>query len=74
MSKEKYSANHRVARLRVILLSLLGTIVVVTGMLYYKSEQIILSAKGYIFGDPLVITDVSRVNAMLTVGRETSCT
>lgn len=42
MSKEKISASRRVARLRVILLSLLMTIVVVVGMLYYKSEQIIL--------------------------------
>lgn len=70
MAKEKNFASRRVACLRVILLSLLGTIVIVAGMLYYKSEQIILGAEGYIFGYPLVITDVSRVNAMLTLGPE----
>ena len=70
MAKEKNFASRRVARLRVILLSLLVTIVVVAGVLYYKSEQIIMGAEGYIFGYPLVITDVSRVNAMLTLGPE----
>jgi hypothetical protein len=58
MTKEKNSDNRHVVRLRAILLSLLLTIVVVTGVLYYKSEQIILGAEGYIFGYPLVITDV----------------
>jgi len=70
MAKEKNFASRSVVRLRVILLSLLVTIVVVAGVLYYKSEQIILGAEGYIFGYPLVITDVSRVNAMLTLGPE----
>jgi hypothetical protein len=70
MTKEKNSASRRIARMRVMLLSLLVTIVVVAGVLYYKSEQIILGAEGYIFGYPLVITDVSRVNAMLTLGPE----
>ena len=70
MIEENNSASRRVVRLRIVLFSLLVTTVVVVGVLYYKSEQIILGAEGYIFGYPLVITDVSRVNAMLTRGPE----
>lgn len=70
MTKEKNYASRRVTRLRVVLLFLLVTIVALAGVLYYKSEQIILGAEGYIFGYPLVITDVSRVNAMLTLCSE----
>lgn len=70
MTKDKSAAGRRVARLRLILLSLLVTIAAAAGVLYYKSEQIILGAEGYIFGYPLVITDVSRVNALLTLGPE----
>lgn len=39
-------------------------------VLYAKSEQIVLGAEGYIYGYPLVITDVTRANAALTVGPE----
>jgi len=70
MTEEKYSTGRRVVWLRFVLLSLLVTIMVVVGLLYYKSEQIILGAEGYIFGYPLVITDVSRVNAMLSLRPE----
>ena len=49
MSKENISASRRVARMRVVLLSLLVTIVVVAGVLYYKSEQIIRGAGQFLW-------------------------
>ena len=39
-------------------------------MLYLKSEMIVLGAEAYIYGYPLVITDVTRANAALTLGPE----
>ena len=48
---------------------LLGLLVVGYG-LYAKSEQIVLGAEAYIFGYPLVIMDVTRVNAAQTLGPE----
>ena len=39
-------------------------------VLYAKSEQIVLGAEAYIYGYPLVITDVTRVNSALNMGPE----
>lgn len=39
-------------------------------VLYTKSEFIVLGAEGYIFGYPLVITDVTRANSALALGPE----
>jgi hypothetical protein len=57
-------------RLRRALLIFVLVLVGVGGILYAKSEQIVLGAEGYIYGYPLVITDVTRANAALTVGPE----
>ncbi len=70
MTKVKISANRRLARLKLVLLAIILPTVVVVGTLYYKAEQIILGAEGYIFGYPLVIMDVTRANAELIVGPE----
>jgi hypothetical protein len=53
--------------------ALLISVLALLGMglvLYAKSEQIVLGAEGYIYGYPLVITDVTRANAALTMGPE----
>lgn len=54
---------------RALLLSLLP-LIVTSGVLYLKSEQIVLGAEAYIYGYPLVITDVTRANAALSLGPE----
>ncbi len=54
---------------RVLLLSMLPLLGVGV-VLYAKSELIVLGAEGYIYGYPLVITDVTRANAALTIGPE----
>ncbi len=54
---------------RTLLLSL-PVLLAVGIVLYAKSEQIVLGAEAYIYGYPLVITDVTRANAALTVGPE----
>jgi hypothetical protein len=38
------------------------------GVAYWKAEFIVLGAEGYVFGYPLVIMDVTRQNAALTLG------
>lgn len=42
----------------------------IAALLYAKSEQIILGAEAYMFGYPLVIMDITRANAALTLGPE----
>jgi hypothetical protein len=49
---------------------LLALAVAAGGMLYALSGRIMLGAQAYLFGYPLVITDVTRANAALTVGPE----
>ncbi len=54
---------------RALLLAMLP-LVVVGVLLYLKSEMIVLGAEAYIYGYPLVITDVTRAHAALAVGPE----
>ncbi|MFM6990263.1 MAG: DUF1254 domain-containing protein [Rhodoferax sp.] len=62
---------HRIwTRLRRALLLTLLLLVGVGTVLYVKSEMIVLGAEAYIYGYPLVITDVTRANAALTIGPE----
>lgn len=42
----------------------------VLGFLYAKSESIVLGAEAYIYGYPLVIMDLTRANAALSIGPE----
>jgi hypothetical protein len=42
----------------------------VLGFLYAKSETIVLGAEAYIYGYPLVIMDLTRTNAALSIGPE----
>ena len=70
MTKHALSPARRLTRLKRILFGLLALILPVGAVLYIKSEQIILGAESYIFGYPLVIVDVTRVNAALVVGAE----
>jgi len=70
MKKSPASPARRLARLKRALLVLAIAAVIVAGVLYAKSEQIVLGAEAYIFGYPLVMMDVTRVNAALTLGPE----
>ena len=64
------SPARRLTRLKRVLLALLALMLVAGGVLYTKSEQIILGAEAYIFGYPLVIMDVTRANAVLALAPE----
>ncbi|MFZ4478727.1 MAG: DUF1254 domain-containing protein [Rhodoferax sp.] len=58
------------SRLKRGLLALLIFFVTIGSMLYIQAEAIIAGAQGYLFGYPLVIMDVTRANAVLTLGPE----
>jgi hypothetical protein len=64
------SSAHRLRRLKRGLLAFGLGVAAIAGTLYIKSELILLGAEVYIFGYPLVMMDVTRVNAGLTVGPE----
>ena len=64
------SSAHRLRRLKRGLLAFGLGVAAIAGTLYVKSEQIVLGAEAYIFGYPLVMMDVTRVNAGLTLGPE----
>ena len=53
-----------------VLLSLLAILVTSAGLLYAKSEHIVLGAEAYVFGYPLVIMDVTRVRSNQYLGPE----
>lgn len=55
-------------RIRRNLAWLLLPVLVAGGMAYWKAEFIVLGAEGYVFGYPLVIMDVTRQNAAITLG------
>jgi len=62
------SPSPRLAGLKRVLLAVLILTFLLAGLLYAKRKQIILGAEAYIFGYPLVIMDVTRANAALTIG------
>jgi hypothetical protein len=70
MKASPASPARRLTRLKRALLALAIAAVIVAGALYAKSEQIVLGAEAYIFGYPLVMMDVTRANAALTLGPE----
>ncbi len=57
-------------RLKQGLVTFLILVVVIGGVLYAKAEKVALGAEAYIFGYPLVIMDLTRANAALTIGPE----
>lgn len=70
MQHSEKSFTHRVVRMKGLLLAVLVGLLVVAGGLYSQAEKIILGAEAYLFGYPLVIMDVTRANAALTLGAE----
>lgn len=70
MTTQVLSPARRLTRLKRVLFGLLAMVLVCSGLLYKKSEQIILGAEAYIFGYPLVIMDVTRANSALTLAPE----
>ena len=60
----------RAWRWLLTLLGLLGLLLAAAAGLYLKAEPIVLGAETYLFGYPLVIMDVTRASAALTVGPE----
>jgi hypothetical protein len=70
MKKSPISQGCRRSRLKLALFGLVFLVLAAGGVLYSKSEQIILGAEAYIFGYPLVVTDVTRASATLLAGPE----
>ncbi len=70
MSRSAMSPASRLSRLKRLMVAVLAIFAGVAGVLYAKSEQIVLGAEAYIFGYPLVMVDVTRVNAALVLGPE----
>jgi hypothetical protein len=68
MNSPASSPARRLARLKRAIVAIALPLVLLVALLYVKSEQIVLGAEAYIFGYPLVIMDVTRANAALTVG------
>ncbi len=70
MSRTPPSAQRRLTRLKRFIATLAVFLLAVGGILYAKAEHIILGAEAYVFGFPLVITDLTRANAATAVGHE----
>ena len=68
MNAPTSSPARRLARLKRAIVVVVLPLALLVALLYAKSEQIVLGAEAYIFGYPLVIMDVTRANAALTVG------
>jgi hypothetical protein len=60
----------RRARLGRLLLLALLSLAVAAAVLYVKAAWVVTGGEGYVFGYPLVIMDVTRANAALTIGPE----
>jgi hypothetical protein len=58
----------RLKRWPFVLLTLLALATAVGALLHAKAEHIVLGAEGYTYGYPLVIMDVTRAHAAVTVG------
>lgn len=70
MNSPAISPARRLTRLKRAIVAIAVSLILLLGVLYSKSEQIVLGAEAYIFGYPLVAMDVTRANAALTVGPE----
>lgn len=70
MSARPRPAARRLARLKAIVTATVLLVLASAGLLYAKSEQIVLGAEGYLFGFPLVIMDVTRASAAQVIGPE----
>ena len=68
MRKPLTARTHVLSGVKRAALTLLVPLLLVGGFLYYKAEYIVLGAETYIYGYPLVIMDVTRSNAALTLG------
>ena len=64
------AASASVLRWRMALLASLALLAALGGVLYAKSEHIVLGAEAYVYGYPLVIMDLTRARAIQTVGPE----
>jgi hypothetical protein len=70
MHHSENSSARRLLRMKRVLLAVLACMLVMAGGLYRQAEKIILGAEAYLFGYPLVIMDVTRAHAALTLGAE----
>ena len=68
MTGHHRSATSRLRRLQRAALAATALVLLAAGVLYAKSEAIVLGAEGYIFGYPLVLMDATRAHAQDTLG------
>ncbi len=68
MTRHTPSPTRRLRRLQRGVLAALAVLLALVGLLYAKSEWIVLGAEGYIFGYPLVLMDVTQAHAQDTLG------
>ena len=68
MTGHHRSATSRLRRLQRVAFAATALVLLAAGVLYAKSEAIVLGAEGYIFGYPLVLMDATRAHAQDTLG------
>ena len=68
MTRNPRSPTTRLRRLRQLVVAAAVLLLATVGLLYAKSEAIVLGAEGYIYGYPLVIMDATRAHAQDTLG------
>ncbi len=64
------SSRRRVKPWGYALLAFVALVTAAGAVLYAKSEHIVLGAEAYVFGYPLVVMEVTRAHAAVTVGPE----
>ena len=68
MTRNPRSAATRLRRLQHGVVAAVILLLAAIGLLYVKSEAIVLGAEGYIYGYPLVLMDATRAHAQETLG------
>ena len=70
MTPSRPSAARRLVRLQRGVVAAVVALLALVGVLYAKSEAIVLGAEAYVYAYPLVMMDVTRTHAQETLGPE----